>query len=213
MKKEFTLKKRSLILLFTGIIFISLNLSGQTSYTVTVSNFEFSPKELSITVGDTVVWKNVSGMHNVDGLMTTYPSNPESFGNDVSSGWTYSHVFNIAGTYDYRCDPHFSLGMTGEIIVEGTAAGFNKINTVNAENQVLLYPIPAADFVTIDLSSTGEKFERISILNLVGKEMLSFYDPSGTSYQKLDINGFNPGLYLMKIDIGGGTRIFKFIKQ
>jgi plastocyanin len=213
MKKEFALKKGSLILSITMIIFISVNISGQTSHTVTVTNYEFSPKDLTISAGDTVVWKNVSGMHNVDGNVTTYPSNPESFGNDVGSGWTYSHVFNFAGNYDYRCDPHFSLGMTGNIIVEGTATGYIKINKVNAENQILLYPIPAEDFVTIDLSSTGEKFEGISILDMTGKELLSFHDPSGSSYQKFDINGFKPGLYLVKIDIGGEIRINKFIKQ
>lgn len=214
MKKEFILKKGSLLLFITGTIFFSVNLSGQTSHTVTVSNFEFSPKELTISVGDTVVWKNVSGMHNVNGTVTTYPSNPESFGNNVSSGWTYTHVFNISGNYDYRCDPHFSLGMTGKIIVEGNVAGYNyNINTVNAENQVLLYPNPAADFVTIDMHSTGEKFQLIRILDLVGKELFTFYDPSGSSYQKFNLNGFNPGLYLMKIEIGGDTRIYKFIKR
>ncbi|MCB0546405.1 MAG: T9SS type A sorting domain-containing protein, partial [Phaeodactylibacter sp.] len=32
--------------------------------------------------------------------------------------WSYSFTFTQPGTYDYRCDPHFSLGMAGTITVE-----------------------------------------------------------------------------------------------
>jgi plastocyanin len=90
---------------------------GQTSHMVEVSNYKFSPADIIITAGDTVIWTNTQGSHNVDGQQSTYPGNPESFGNDVGTGWVFSHVFTLPGTYDYVCDPHITFGMTGTVTV------------------------------------------------------------------------------------------------
>ena len=215
MKKKFTIRKGIPVTLFTtGMLSVTMTLFGQTSHTVTVSNFAFSPKEITISAGDTVIWKNNQGTHNVNGTIGTYPSNPESFGNNTGSGWTYSHVFNIIGNYDYRCDPHFASGMTGKIFVEGTSTGYNSVvPEAIGENQVLIYPNPVIDYLTIDLQSGDEKFQNIRILDLVGKELLSINNPSGKSYQQINISRFNPGLYLIQIDIDNETKLFKFIKE
>ena len=55
--------------------------SGQTSHNVDVTNNKFTPAEITISQGDTVTWTNSEGTHNVNGLQSKFPSNPESFGN------------------------------------------------------------------------------------------------------------------------------------
>lgn len=69
-------------------------------------------------------WNNTSGTHNVNGTTATYPGNPEGFfsGNAATAPWMFTHTFNSPGVYQYRCDPHFSLGMMGTITVNNTAA-------------------------------------------------------------------------------------------
>lgn len=119
MKKAFTktiLIRGSWILSLLAVVYLTAD--GQTSHAVSVSSYVFSPGELTIVGGDTVIWTNYEGSHNVNGKQSTFPSNPESFGNDVGTGWVFSHVFTMPGTYDYRCDPHSSLGMVGKVIVE-----------------------------------------------------------------------------------------------
>jgi len=98
---------------FTPVVF------ANTSHAVDASGMSFTPQDLNITVGDTVVWNATEGFHNINGSTTTFPSNPESFFNGAPAGspWTFSHVFTIAGTYDYQCDVHFSMGMVGTITV------------------------------------------------------------------------------------------------
>jgi len=215
MKSESNVNKGIPATLFlAGMLSLTMTLFGQTSHTVTVSNYAFSPKELTISVGDTVIWNNIQGMHNVNGTMGTYPNNPESFGNSTGSGWTYKHVFNITGNYDYRCDPHFALGMTGQIFVEGPATGYNSdVPETIAENRILIYPNPAKDYLTIELQPRDEKIQSIRILDLVGKELLSADAPSGKSYQQFNISQFNPGLYLIQVEIGNENKIFKFVKK
>lgn len=111
--------------LFTCLTLIALftffhAAQAQQSHEVTVQSNFFSPQELAITVGDMVTWNNTGGIHNVNGTTATYPANPEGFGNGAAAAapWSYSFTFTQPGTYEYRCDPHFSLGMTGTIIVE-----------------------------------------------------------------------------------------------
>jgi len=215
MTRESNNKKGIPVSLFlAGMLSLPLSLFGQTSHSVTVSNYSFSPKELTISTGDTVIWKNTQGMHNVNGTSGTFPSNPESFGNSVSSGWTYSHVFNVPGNYDYQCDPHASLGMTGKIFVEGSSTGYNSdLTGASAENKILIYPNPARDYLTVNLQSADKEFRSIRILDLVGKELISVNGPSEKSHQQFNISDFNPGLYLIQIEIGKETKVFKFIKN
>lgn len=105
--------------LFTLLFILSLTtLAMSQDFTVeTVGSTGFSPENLTITVGQTVQWVNTGGSHNVNGTTATFPNNPESFGNAVSSGWTFDHTFMTAGSYDYQCDPHVGLGMVGTITV------------------------------------------------------------------------------------------------
>ncbi len=105
--------------LFTLLFIFSLTtLAISQDFTVeTVGATGFNPTNLTITVGQTVQWVNTGGDHNVNGTTATYPNNPESFGNAVGAGWTFDHTFMTVGSYDYQCDPHVGLGMTGTITV------------------------------------------------------------------------------------------------
>lgn len=91
---------------------------GQTNHDVEVSSNVFTPEDITIELGDTVTWTNVGGFHNVDGRQSTYPDNPATFySGPASSGWTYFHVFDVPGFYDYECNPHAGLGMVGTVSV------------------------------------------------------------------------------------------------
>ncbi len=109
--------------IFTLCVFFLLlsgkNLQAQ-DYTITADNFSFSPNMLTIQLGETVEWQNTGGTHNVNGSQAIFPNNPEGFfsGNAAPAPWSFSHTFNTAGTYQYQCDPHVGLGMTGTIVVE-----------------------------------------------------------------------------------------------
>ena len=117
METNFTCSSLRMLFATFIIALFSLSLTAQTTHQVAVTDFAFTPSQLTITAGDKVVWTNTGAMgHNVNGTTATFPSNPESFGNSVGLNWTYEFVFNTAGTYDYHCNPH-STGMKGKVIV------------------------------------------------------------------------------------------------
>ena len=117
------------ITIIMGLLLISLLIAGcgspgtspttspppQTSpgspgvYNVAISNFSFSPKEITIKSGDSVVWTNDdSATHTVTG---------SGWGSsDLKQGQTYSQTFDTVGTYEYYCNLHPS--MTGSVVVK-----------------------------------------------------------------------------------------------
>ncbi|NNE30355.1 MAG: hypothetical protein HKN16_12010, partial [Saprospiraceae bacterium] len=109
-------------------------------HTVTIAGLTFQPADLTIEQGETVLWVNETGVgHNVNGSQTTYPANPEGFTSGaVANNWEFTHTFNIAGQYNYQCNPHVGSGMTGTITVNEpmgpvyTAYDIATISTVDA---------------------------------------------------------------------------------
>ena len=80
-----------------------------TAHQVTIENFAFSSKEITIKVGDTVTWTQQ------DAVIHTTTGDIWDSG-DLNQGQTYSKTFDRAGTYDYHCNYHST--MQGKIIVE-----------------------------------------------------------------------------------------------
>ena len=113
-----------------------------TTHQVNSGMFYYTPSELTINVGDTVVWINDGGTHDVNGNINSITgnsfNNPESFDSPSSStvGATiYTHVFNTEGTYNYDCSvgSHAQQGMVGTIIVNSGLGSVVDI-IVNSEN-------------------------------------------------------------------------------
>lgn len=78
---------------------------------VSINNFSFSPAEISVKVGDTVVWTNN------DSVSHTIAAKDGSFSSPVlSNGSTFKFTFTKAGYTDYICSIHPS--MTGKVEVE-----------------------------------------------------------------------------------------------
>jgi plastocyanin len=95
----------------------AMETGGGTKHTVTVDNFAFSPKDMSIKVGDTVEWTWVAGTHSVtSGSSCTGDGKFDS--TLVPPPKTFTQTFDTAGTFPYFCLAHCaSNGMTGTITV------------------------------------------------------------------------------------------------
>ena len=78
---------------------------------VTIDNFTFSPKALTVAVGTTVKWVNHDDIpHTVVEKNTTFRSKA------LDTDDAYSYTFTSAGTFDYFCGLH--PHMVGQIIVK-----------------------------------------------------------------------------------------------
>lgn len=125
-------KSTTLVLIVLGtFITISITSFGQAKQTVQVTNIKFNLDELTISAGDALKWINPDGFHNVNGNQENYTNNTESYGINTIFGWTLVHIFTVAGMYDYHCNPHVGVGMTGIIEVKENDEKQNHQLTIN----------------------------------------------------------------------------------
>ena len=98
---------------------------------VEISDDDFSPPEIIIERGDTVVWIHRGARpHGVRASDGSFDSSPGcSFQNGeacMRSGERYSRTFDQAGTFAYYCPVHGSangVGMTGQVTVASGGGG------------------------------------------------------------------------------------------
>jgi plastocyanin len=82
---------------------------------VTVKNFGFEPKEVTVAPGTTVEWTNQGGRHNVEADNGSFKSDT------LVAGQKYEHKFDTAGSFPYFCSFHGGKGghdMAGTVNVK-----------------------------------------------------------------------------------------------
>ncbi|GAA0257296.1 cupredoxin domain-containing protein [Halobaculum roseum] len=106
-------------------------------YDVGMTAEAFRPYEVTISVGETVVWENTSTRaHSVTAYEDQIPEDAEYFatggydteaaareawdGNEgaISANGRFEHTFEVPGDYTYFCIPHEQAGMVGVVRVE-----------------------------------------------------------------------------------------------
>ena len=115
-------------IIFLLAIFYANIANTQTTHVVNSGNYYYAPSTLNINIGDTVKWLNDGGFHNVNFDINTITgasfNNPQSFISSPTSNIDmYSHVFTVAGTYNYDCSvgQHAANGMVGTIVVNSNS--------------------------------------------------------------------------------------------
>lgn len=92
---------------------------------VAIRDFAFSPRSVTIRVGDSMTWTNR------DSVAHSATARNGSFDTGLlDEGASRSVRFTVAGTYRYLCTPH--PDMTGTVVVRAAATGVQPPNTDTA---------------------------------------------------------------------------------
>ena len=193
----------------TSLLFLSLTvatvLSAQTKHTITASGMAFTPNALTINQGDTVVFDNVSGFHNVNGTQATFATNPASFGNAAAAApWTYTFVFTVTGNYAYMCDVH-GANMSGAISVQPSTS----VAELQKEAEIKIFPNPTADYFSIDAKQT---IKSVSLINITG-QLVKTYSETASQTNRFDVKALPKGIYFLNIEVGDAKLVEKLIIQ
>lgn len=181
-------------------------LSAQTVHVVSNDGLDFSPDEITITVGDTVDWQ-IGGSHNVVQVsQTTYNANEATAldgGFEVSFGGGRL-VFDSVGTFYYVCNPHASLGMKGIVNVQEATTrlaetvptlDFSITTLAEGKFQVSFQREPSAQvsFRILDLSGRVVQQPAPAMLGLKTTQVLDLTAlPRGAYLIELRQEGFAP---------------------
>ncbi len=94
---------------------------------VTVRDHEFMPSTVTVLEGDSVLWSWIDDFHDVvagndpdsttgafdSGILNAGASFEVQFGKELLKSYRVNN-----NTYDYICNPHYAMGMVGEVIVQ-----------------------------------------------------------------------------------------------
>jgi plastocyanin len=81
---------------------------------VAISGFSFSPRTVTVNVGDTVTWTNSDAQAHTATAGSAWNTG------DIANGDSASITFETAGTFDYICAIHPT--MTGTVVVNAGSA-------------------------------------------------------------------------------------------
>jgi hypothetical protein len=158
-------------------------------------NMQSTNQQITIDVGDTVVWNWGSGSHNLISTSGTHTFDSGFHG----QGYTYTLTFTEPGVTDYTCTPHAS--MFGTITVNSTMS----LNT-NDKLGLNIFPNPVStDYVNLKTSVSGVK--NIEIFDLSGRRVLK----TSINSDILNVSSVNSGVYIIKLSINGVSETSKLI--
>ena len=144
-------------------LLVCFTLNAQTTYTVNKGSYYYTPTTLTINVGDSVIWINDGGYHDVNGdtnSITNQPfNNPVTFDYPATStvgAVIFSYKFSVPGTYNYDCSvgSHASQGMVGSVIVNPPCVP----DAQYSDSTWGIWPDTAQNFIS---GNTGVYYEQI----------------------------------------------------
>ena len=194
------------IMAFTGI-------QAQVTDTIKEDGFAYDPAELTVNVGDTVVFTG-SDFHPVlevsEATWTDKGITPLEGGFDFPSG-IGKVTFEEAGVYYYVCTSHVvSNDMRGKIIVAAPSA----VGDISGNINFSVYPVPLTGSVlNIRFKSQVQKNLSVSIYDVAGNLRISSNGSTTNGHYAIDCSNLPIGLFLMKLSSDDGNRYTKFVKQ
>ena len=203
------------ILFIFAVFIVTSTISLATTRTITVQNFSFSPSNINANVGDTIKWVWVSGSHTT--TSTIIPSLAAVWDANLNSGsTTFIYKILIAGTYNYKCTPHESMGMTG--VINASPSAITQIETVIPKFELKQnYPNPFNPTTNINFGIAQKNFVTLKVYDLLGNEVQTLVSSelNAGSYN-VDFNAteLSSGVYFYKLQAGkfNNTRRMIIIK-
>ncbi len=207
------MKSRVLILM----MWLLSGISYGATITIINSGFAFSPADVTINAGDTVIFDLMESHNAVEVSETTWLANGNTplpgfslpFGGGVVTGLT-------PGVHFYVCTPHASGGMKGKITVHAST-GIASI--ASFEDYFKLFPNPALNQIFLQNLGSVRDFQgqgqlsSLEISDVHGVRVLEMDQLDLENDQMIDISYLSAGQYFITLRSKDRFLSRKFIKQ
>jgi hypothetical protein len=172
----------------------------------------FTEADITISVGDTVIWRNDEGFHNVDADDNSFTSGPPA-----EAPWTFAHVFTSAGDNPYFCVTHGGqggVGMSGVVSVMDPVGVSDQKLVVNKFVLEQNYPNPFNPSTVIRYQTAEKSNVTLTVYNSIGRKistLLNEVKSKGTF--TIEFNGSNlpSGIYYFRLQAGTFTDTKKMV--
>jgi len=187
----------------TSAVFSALPILEQGSYTVQLvyssnsfgNSLNLQRDSGMVSLGS-VALPNTGGLDNYQIVtISGVPFAPTNAGRDIAINVTGPGPVNVESFY-------YALDSTPALDVEDFEAF--------SQASISLYPVPSQSTLNVSIPDVGNSSVEYSINNLRGQLIQS---QTKLIDNKIDIQGLQSGVYILSLNIGGSSRIFRFVKN
>ena len=140
-------------------------------------DFAFDPAGLRLEPGSELTWLNMGDFHTTTafhpdnakllpgGVPLRIPEGAEPWHSGMlglSAETEFTHAFRMPGVYDYFCQPHYSFGMVGRVVVPGREGDLPGARPASELNEASREELPAVDTI---LGPAGRAYEWAARIN------------------------------------------------
>ena len=204
-------------LIILNLIFFMLGINtiiihSQSLHVVEVSNFVFTPSNLTINVNDTVRWINIIGNHNVVADDNSFTNGPAS-----TSNWVFNYVFTSIGVNPYYCVVHGGpggSGMAGVVTVQNPVSVSDQDIVINNFKLEQNYPNPFNPSTLINFTIAEKSTVTLIVYNGIGQKIstiLNEVKTKGIFSVEFDGSDLPSGIYYIRITAGNFTDVKKMV--
>jgi len=183
-----------------------LSVKAQTTHNLNWFTGIGSTVDLTIDVGDTVIWTWTDALpHTVENDAVNFV---EAFDSGVltGNGETFSFTFNVEGANDYLCGIHGAISMSGTITVQNNLS----IDDVEISSFKILHN-PVSETLNLEIPQNIQN-GLVTIHDILGKKVQS-QDFNNEIRIILDVSSFSNGLYLVTVESDGIKQTQRFLKE
>ncbi len=209
-KKIFVHGRRNYAIILFMAVFLAKGVFATTHVVQFGGTFgmTYSPSSFSAAVGDTVKWTGDFSVHPLSS--TTIPAGAASW--HQGSGTSFSYAIKVAGTYDYRCDVHVSIGMVGSFTVATTSV---KQPAVNGTPEIMVSTIEKNGnlFIKLDVARSQQVSARV--FDFSGRMVFQLADgtvSAGSHSIPLTDKTMSRGFYFIELKNAGTRQVVSFYK-
>jgi plastocyanin len=194
--------KRILYLVLASQVYVLPSLA--TTHTIQVGQplNQFSPQNLTINLGDTVIFTWASGSH------TVVADNSEWTTFSMSSAGTHEVILTSAGDHGYHCGIHGGVhtGMWGNITVVDPSG----VNPAEATDDIIIRQDGLGGALTIMNHSSD--LNEVMIVSTDGRQ-LATHEVNRSEEMALDLATLPRGLYVILLKSPDGIRASRLITK
>ncbi|MGI4873654.1 MAG: M4 family metallopeptidase [Janthinobacterium lividum] len=155
--------------------------------------------------GETLVSTSSSSTATLSSSFTV-PSTAKNGKTRLRVVMSYTSSTTSCGSYNYGETEDYSVTVTGGTAIAGLDEGF-AATTTSLDATLSLYPNPAADYLTLALSSNAD-LTSVQVFDALGAKVAAPYEAG-----RLNVTGLANGLYLVRASDGQHTFTQRFTKH
>jgi len=158
------------------------------------------------TTGNPQLWRNG------DGVDISYPYDLDGLGTIVSSSVTGSNSLNFYYFfYAWTVETPLTICYSPRVPVTVTVTGINEIEGLESLN---VYPVPAGDFINIEVNSEISASLNTQITDLTGRAVLTdrlVISSGAKTTHSIDISAFAAGVYMLTLEHNGQRAVQRIV--